>query len=196
MKKEAILKAAIHLFAEKGFVETSTGEIAARAGVAQGTIFYHFKTKENILLEVFENLMDNYLAELKQEIEAASSGLLAIEKAIRFHLHFSRAKTRELLVILRDMPSHFIQSRSQARKNIRQKANRLVEVLASQVERGRKDGSIRASVAPLETSFILRSLLFGLTRHKLPDSLDSTGLSEHVVDFCLTSLANNANGVE
>lgn len=45
-KQIKILEAAIEIFAEKGYASTSTSEIAKRAGVAEGTIFRHYKTKK------------------------------------------------------------------------------------------------------------------------------------------------------
>ncbi|MBN6188172.1 TetR/AcrR family transcriptional regulator [Aneurinibacillus sp. BA2021] len=48
-KQRRILESAIALFAEKGFHASSTSEIARRAGVAEGTIFKHFKTKKELL---------------------------------------------------------------------------------------------------------------------------------------------------
>ncbi len=59
-KKDVILQTAIELFYTKGFTATSTSEIAARAGVAEGTIFRHFKTKKEILLAVLENFIEVY----------------------------------------------------------------------------------------------------------------------------------------
>ncbi|UFJ39842.1 TetR/AcrR family transcriptional regulator [Brevibacillus humidisoli] len=49
-KQRSILEAAIKLFAGKGFHATSTSEIAKEAGVAEGTIFRHYKTKKDILI--------------------------------------------------------------------------------------------------------------------------------------------------
>ncbi len=51
-KQKNIIKAAIELFAEKGFSATSTSEIAKRAGVAEGTIFRHYKTKKDLLMAI------------------------------------------------------------------------------------------------------------------------------------------------
>ena len=51
-KKIDILKAATHLFAAKGFKETSMSEVAAMTGTAGSNIFYHYKTKEDILLAI------------------------------------------------------------------------------------------------------------------------------------------------
>ncbi|WP_041638665.1 TetR/AcrR family transcriptional regulator [Anoxybacillus flavithermus] len=51
-KQINILQAAIEMFAEKGYAATSTSEIAKRAGVAEGTIFRHYKTKKDLLLAI------------------------------------------------------------------------------------------------------------------------------------------------
>ncbi|MED1421050.1 TetR/AcrR family transcriptional regulator [Bacillus smithii] len=51
-KQIKILEAAIEIFAEKGYASTSTSEIAKRAGVAEGTIFRHYKTKKDLLLAI------------------------------------------------------------------------------------------------------------------------------------------------
>lgn len=51
-KQKNIVKAAIELFAERGFSATSTSEIAKRAGVAEGTIFRHYKTKKDLLMAI------------------------------------------------------------------------------------------------------------------------------------------------
>ncbi|MED5053477.1 TetR family transcriptional regulator [Anoxybacillus sp. UARK-01] len=51
-KQAKILEAAIEMFAEKGYAATSTSEIAKRAGVAEGTIFRHYKTKKELLMAI------------------------------------------------------------------------------------------------------------------------------------------------
>jgi AcrR family transcriptional regulator len=51
-KQKQILEAAIHVFAEKGYSGASTHEIAERAGVAEATIFKHYRTKKGLLLRL------------------------------------------------------------------------------------------------------------------------------------------------
>lgn len=58
-KQWNILKAALRIFLEKGYSATTTNEIAHAAGVAEGTIFRHFKTKKDILLATIIPLMQN-----------------------------------------------------------------------------------------------------------------------------------------
>ena len=52
--QKAILRAALELFAEKGFYQTTTRAIARKAGIAEGTIFNYFETKEDLALYFFE----------------------------------------------------------------------------------------------------------------------------------------------
>ncbi|GGA77658.1 TetR/AcrR family transcriptional regulator [Ornithinibacillus halotolerans] len=56
-KQKGILAAATELFAEKGYAATSTSEIARKAGVAEGTIFRHYKSKKDLLLTIVSPTM-------------------------------------------------------------------------------------------------------------------------------------------
>jgi AcrR family transcriptional regulator len=60
-KQWKILKAALTVFTEKGYSASTTSEIARVAGVAEGTIFRHFKTKKDILLATLIPLMQNFI---------------------------------------------------------------------------------------------------------------------------------------
>ncbi len=51
-KQQAIIKAAMEIIFEKGFAASSTSEIAKKAGVAEATIFKHFKSKDNLLFNL------------------------------------------------------------------------------------------------------------------------------------------------
>jgi AcrR family transcriptional regulator len=53
-KRARILEAALELFTEYGFKGTSTAAIAQHAGVATGTLFHHFKTKEDLIDELYK----------------------------------------------------------------------------------------------------------------------------------------------
>ena len=56
-KQKKILLAAIDTFSEKGYAATSTNEIAKKAGVAEGTIFRHYKTKKELLVSIVTPLI-------------------------------------------------------------------------------------------------------------------------------------------
>lgn len=68
-KLEQINKAAIELFSEKGFSNTSTKEIAIRAKVAEGTIFKHYGTKENLLLNLMLKFIQVFIPVIKEDLK-------------------------------------------------------------------------------------------------------------------------------
>ena len=65
-RKKEILDAAEALFARKGFDDTSTNDILAEVGIARGTLYYHFASKEDILDAVIERMTAGLLADAKR----------------------------------------------------------------------------------------------------------------------------------
>ncbi|MGV0168780.1 TetR/AcrR family transcriptional regulator [Furfurilactobacillus sp. WILCCON 0119] len=80
-KQKAVLMASMQLFSEKGFDATSTSDIAQLAGVAEGTVYKHFKTKAMILdviLKPFANVVVPQMAkEFSDEVGAETFETLA-----------------------------------------------------------------------------------------------------------------------
>ena len=65
-KRERILKVAKELFYEKGFRNVTTDDIAKKASVGKGTIYRYFDSKEDILMQLTKDLMNN-IAESVEE---------------------------------------------------------------------------------------------------------------------------------
>lgn len=87
--KKEILKAALELFSRKGFFRTTTKQISDRAGIAEGTLFNYFKTKEDLALYFFEQevagLIDWYRGQAKLRRNSLPERLFAI-----IHRHLDR----------------------------------------------------------------------------------------------------------
>ncbi|WP_144210524.1 TetR/AcrR family transcriptional regulator [Shewanella donghaensis] len=67
-KKQAILDSALHLFVEQGFHGTSTASIAKHAGVATGTLFHHFKSKDDLLNHLFISIKQEFADDITQAL--------------------------------------------------------------------------------------------------------------------------------
>ncbi|GAA5528927.1 TetR/AcrR family transcriptional regulator [Herpetosiphon gulosus] len=61
-----ILEVAQQVFSEKGYIETSIDEIAARAGIAKGTVYLHFASKEELVVALFEQQFKQFLQQIEQ----------------------------------------------------------------------------------------------------------------------------------
>ena len=63
--RDRIVKAALSLFQSKGFDATTTKAIARKAGIAEGTVFNYFKSKDDIALHFFEQEVDHAMAAVR-----------------------------------------------------------------------------------------------------------------------------------
>jgi len=67
-KRARILEAAVKVFARNGFHATRVSEVAKAAGVADGTIYLYFDSKESLLVSLFEDRVEKLLAFMKEEL--------------------------------------------------------------------------------------------------------------------------------
>ena len=79
-RKNEILDAAAELFVAKGYEETSTGDILDRVGIARGTLYYHFKSKEDILDALIERINGDLIA--RSKAAAADQSLPVVERIV------------------------------------------------------------------------------------------------------------------
>lgn len=68
-RKNEILDVAEHLFTTKGYDHTSTNDILNEIGIARGTLYYHFKSKEDILDAIIERITRQLMAKAKSIID-------------------------------------------------------------------------------------------------------------------------------
>lgn len=73
-KRERILDAAEKVFAQRGFFTAKVADIAREAGVADGTIYLYFKSKDDLLISLFESRMVRVNEHLAAAVTAASGG--------------------------------------------------------------------------------------------------------------------------
>jgi TetR/AcrR family fatty acid metabolism transcriptional regulator len=97
-KREAILRAAIGVFAHNGYFNSKVADIAREAGVADGTVYLYFKSKEEILHSIFDRSVEEAIAEARKQLELISDPK---EKLLRIALlHLERlGSDRDLAVV-------------------------------------------------------------------------------------------------
>ncbi len=98
-KHKKILKAAVKVFAEKGFYNARVSEIAKEADVADGTIYLYFKNKDDILISLFEEEFGQIVENMRQELEKEKNPLQKIRKFAQVHLSILQ-KQQQLAEVL------------------------------------------------------------------------------------------------
>jgi AcrR family transcriptional regulator len=111
-KQKGILAAATELFAEKGYAATSTSEIAKKAGVAEGTIFRHYKSKKDLLLTIVSPTMMKVIGPVvKKDInKVLDQDFNTFEDFIRAmvsnRIEFVKNNIPLLRVVIQELPFH------------------------------------------------------------------------------------------
>ena len=97
-KREAILRAATSVFAHNGYFNSKVADIAREAGVADGTVYLYFKSKEEILHSIFDRSVDDALAAARKQIESISDPREKLRRIALLHLERLGAD-RDLAVV-------------------------------------------------------------------------------------------------
>ena len=85
-KREAILRAAIKVFAGKGYFNSKVADIAGEAGIADGTVYLYFKSKDEILHSIFDRAMAEFISEGRRELSAIDSPAGRLRRVAQLHL--------------------------------------------------------------------------------------------------------------
>jgi TetR/AcrR family fatty acid metabolism transcriptional regulator len=97
-KREAILRAAIRVFANNGYFNSKVADIAREAGVADGTVYLYFKSKEEILHSIFDKSMEDAIADGRKRLEEVSDPREKLRRIAQLHLERLGAD-RDLAVV-------------------------------------------------------------------------------------------------
>src|SRR5512132_158153 len=85
-KREAILRAAISVFAHNGYFNSKVADIAREAGVADGTVYLYFKSKEDILHSIFDRSVEDALDAARKQIEPVTDPRERLRQIALLHL--------------------------------------------------------------------------------------------------------------
>lgn len=144
-KRERILRAAVKVFARKGFYAARVSEIAKAAGVADGTIYLYFENKDDVLVSLFDDRLTRLIAVLEKEI--ATEGLT-------FEQRFRRVIELQLGLLdgQRELAEVVTVNLRQSTRLLKQYATplftRYLDVMARLITEGQREGLVRADVSP------------------------------------------------
>jgi AcrR family transcriptional regulator len=163
-RSRAILSTASRLFAAKGYSNATTAEIAREAGVAEGTLYYHFGSKDGIFLKLFDETMEGYLTGIDGLLSSRVSGRETLTALVRFHFRYVSGRREQYLILLRDFPVHLTVERFAAGRPQRQQLDRITELFSRVLARGKADGTLRLPFPVRDTAEMLRGSFYGATR--------------------------------
>src|SRR5215468_8320502 len=85
-KRDAILRAAIDIFAERGYFNAQVADVARAAGVAAGTVYLYYKNKDHLLVSIFERSMRDGLEAGRTAVADLDDPRERLRRLARAHL--------------------------------------------------------------------------------------------------------------
>jgi TetR/AcrR family fatty acid metabolism transcriptional regulator len=85
-KRELILRAATDVFANRGFFNAQVADIARAAGIAAGTVYLYFRSKDDLLVSIFERTMRDGLTEGRSAVAGVADPIERLRRLARLHL--------------------------------------------------------------------------------------------------------------
>lgn len=150
-KRERILDAAVRVFAKSGFHDTRVADVAKAAGVADGTIYLYFESKDELLRSLFEDRVGRLLSFVREGLDKHESAKAKLSAIIELQLGVYEGEpelAEVMTVILR-------QSTKLLKEHARPGFMAYLDAVATVVAAGQKSGEFRSDVSP---HFVARSL--------------------------------------
>ena len=154
-KREAILRAGVRVFAAKGFFNSKVADIAREAGIADGTVYLYFKSKDEILHSIFDRAMADFIEEGRRELETLSDPVEKLKRIANLHLE-RLSSDRELAIVFQVElrgSTKFMREFSAAG------FAEYLDIIKTTIERGQKDGILRSDMKPIVCAKILYGTL-------------------------------------
>ncbi|HLV60413.1 MAG TPA: TetR/AcrR family transcriptional regulator [Fredinandcohnia sp.] len=186
-KRARILEGAARVFASKGFLTATVAEVAREAGVADGTIYLYFRSKDDLLLRLVEARMQALRAAMEEELARYEDPRDKLAAFIRFHLRMVEQSPLEAQVLIVELR----QSGADLQRALGELMRPYLALLGGVIEEGIACGAMR----PLDPRAV---------RHAIVGALDEVALSwllrgrrfdlarnaEHLADLFVRGLDN------
>ena len=152
-KRRQILDSAVGVFARQGFHKSRVSDVARAAGVADGTIYLYFKSKDDILISIFEVTMSEMIERVGIAIRDIEDPLEKLRAFALFHMGNveDNADVAKVLQVELRLSTTFMKEYTPVR------LKQYMDIIGSVIEQGKAAGLVRPDVNPI----IARRAFFG-----------------------------------
>ena len=156
-KFSRILEAALEVFAIKGFETARISDIARRAGIGDGTVYLYFKSKDDILISLFEVRLEEINKRLASQLDTCANAQEKVEAIIDFHLRLALEEPNFAVLVSNELR----QSSKFMKDYTKEQLMEYIGQWESSFEEGRSTGLFRGNMS----CGIIKHALFGALDH-------------------------------
>jgi len=173
-RADLILQAAEAIFTEKGYHEASMDEIAAHVGVAKGTVYLYFPSKQDLVFALFKRELEEFLDAVQHVSTSTVSARAKMEHLLHYVYGGRPGQRMQLLLVLfnsLEVRQDLLAKKEQVRELVGQLSERITALL----EEGKAAGEFDSTIP---TSVMLRIFFLLLSPHTHQPVLNTRQLSQ------------------
>jgi TetR/AcrR family fatty acid metabolism transcriptional regulator len=189
-KRNAILATATRLFSRNGFQGTAMAELSTATGAATGTIFHHFKNKEDLFLNVLKDVRESIIDQFDrhQKTRGNGSGMEMVAAMVAFYLHLAGTMEDQFLILHRHFPYQLAETSPVCRNHLESIYTCLLDIFEAGIQKGIQDGSVVVD-DPRKAAMVLFAMVDGIVRLNTYRLYDAGTLYESLLAACRRLLA-------
>ncbi len=190
--KEAIIRESTRLFLANGFRGTSVKEITEAAGIGRGTLYWYFKSKDEILITIFKKFEAELLDRLSEAVRQCKGDFTAKYRLFhKYSTEFAR-ENRNLSLAFNTLLNEMSGTNTKAEKVAKAVYKKFHRIVEGMLEEGKRDGSVNRdvdsalyahAVIACHTGMLVQWLVVG-------ESMDVRAFVKTVRDFILKGITN------
>ncbi|MCK8823592.1 TetR/AcrR family transcriptional regulator [Fuchsiella alkaliacetigena] len=184
-KKELVMQAALELFSEQGYHETSVSEIAQRAEVAKGTVYWYFESKEQLFQEIMLSGLDNLYNRIAEQVTTVGGAVEKLEIVVELFLDFFE-QNQELARMYNESTNTVSQRFKEQMHLIREN---YLDLISQIISNGIEEGSFRADLKTEPMAQILLGMISAFNPICQSDELILASKAEHILEIFLRGIA-------
>lgn len=170
--RRQLVDIAIDCFALHGFQGTSIDRIARAAGVTKGALYYHFRDKEDLLLEAVKNRIGEFELHVLDAVAASDDAFERLKRVVDACFFTATASNHRRFIIT--LMVEALDTNPRLSEQFRKVLRRMRGFLADVVADGQRRGTMRTDVAPTDASALIAGTIMGaeIQHYQDPGEID------------------------
>lgn len=182
--KKAIFESAIKIFSTYGYSGATMDGIAAQAGLAKGTLYYHFNSKEEIFNYIIEKGMNVIKERIQEMVDEQSNSLSKLKALIKVQLNMFYENRDFFKVIMSQL-----WGQESRQLELREVVNEFIKNIEGYLEMAMNDGFIKKG----EKSFMAYTIFGSLCSTAIYDLINEDGINindvfENLTEYILSGI--------
>ncbi len=190
-RRNQIVKASIQLFKQKGFAKTTTREIAKASGFSIGTLYEYVRTKEDVLLLVFDTINRNVYDRLEQVIDVKNRSLKNLINVIEAYYRLTDQLQEEVLILYQELKS----LPQEQREKMLQKELQMVDMVKEAIITSAPSTVDEKDALLIANNIFVQGHMWGFRRWSLQKQFSLEEYIERQIEFVLRILQIDRNEI-